>query len=91
MKKLSPPRLDVKMMEQRQRHKPRQQEFAIGGEGGGGADDDGGGGGGGGRARFSRQIGRATPFEGHSQLHDARSRALRDVEMALTKDIHGNL
>ena len=88
MKKLSPPRLDVKMMEQRQRHQPRQQEFAIGGEGGGGGAD---GGGGGGRARFSRQIGRATPFEGHGQLHDARSRALRDVEMALTKDIHGNL
>lgn len=58
----------------------------IGGEGGGGGD----GGGVGVRAHFSRQIGRAAPFEGQIQLQDARSRALRDVEMALTRDIHGN-
>ena len=91
MNKLSPPRLEVKKMEQKhfhqQRHQPQQQELVIGGEGGGGGD----GGGVGVRAHFSRQIGRAAPFEGQIQLQDARSRALRDVEMALTRDIHGNL
>ena len=87
VKKLGSPGLEVQKMEQksvhRQRYQPRQQELVIGCEVGDGRC--------GGRAHFLRQIGRATPFEGQIQQQDARSRALRDVEMALTRDIHGNL
>ena len=64
-------------------HQPRQQELVIRDEGG----DEGAVG----RPSASRQIGRAAPFGGQMQQKDVRSRALRDVEMALTRDIHGNL
>ena len=38
-----------------------------------------------------RKVGRATPFEGHVQLESIKARALRDVQLAHSKDIHGNL
>ena len=44
-----------------------------------------------GKVSFSRQISNTTCSETQIQLQDARLRALRDVEMALTRDMHGNL
>ncbi len=38
-----------------------------------------------------RLVGRATPFEDTVRLEAARARALRDVQLAHTKDMHGNL
>lgn len=85
--RLSPPQLEVRNVAQNRfhpkHHQPRQQELVIRDEGG----DEGAVG----RPSASRQIGRAAPFGGQMQQKDVRSRALRDVEMALTRDIHGNL
>ncbi len=39
----------------------------------------------------ARLVGRATPFENTVRLEAARARALRDVQLAHTKDMHGNL
>lgn len=84
--RLSPPQLEVRNVAQNRfhpkHHQPRQQELVIRDEGG----DEGAVG----RPSASRQIGRAAPFGGQMQQKDVRSRALRDVEMALTRDIHGN-
>ena len=71
-KKVIPPQVEIKEMEDKLFHHEQHQD-------------------GRGRVRFSRQMSNTTCSETQIQLQDARLRALRDVEMALTRDMHGNL
>jgi hypothetical protein len=67
--RLSPPRLEIKKVDQLQQQPGRQQM----------------------QQTVKKQVGRATPFENNMQLESVKARALRDVQLAHTKDMHGNL